>query len=258
MAIKIGVLIKYVPDTNARIQLKDGKVDETNLKYVINPYDEFAIEEALRTREAWKKEGQEVEVVGVCLGPSTASKALKDAFAVGIDRGTLIKDEERKATDPKSTSTALAAICKEENFHLIFTGKQAVDTDAHSVAVMVAERLGLPHIGVAAKCEFQGTEKVRVERDVAGGLKEIFDMKLPALITANKGLNVMRMASLPGIRAAKKKEVQEVALPDIASDFEIVEWGLPPERGECKMIQGSVEDQAKELVRVLREEVKLI
>jgi len=259
MGLKIGVFIKHVPDTNTRIQLKGDAIDETDVKYVINPYDEFAIEEAIRTKEAWVKAAQTVEVVGICLGAASAQKSLRDAFAVGVDRGILIVDANRAATDPKSISKALALVCAEEKFDLIFAGKQAVDSDSHSVAQMVAERLKLPHVSVVSKCSWSGTSEVEVERDIEGGVKEIYKVKLPALITANKGLNKMRLASLPGIRAASKKEIKEVPLPaDIKSGFKISGWSLPPERGKVKMIEGEPEKQAAELVRLLHEEAKVI
>lgn len=258
MALKIGVLIKHVPDTNSRIQLKGDVVDEADLKYVINPYDEFAIEEAIKTKELWVKSGETVEVVGICLGTSAAQKSLRDAFAVGVDRGVLIVDNDRKANDSRSISTALAQVCAEEKFHLIFAGKQAVDTDSHAVAVMVAERLKMPHVGVVAKCEFTGTSEVKVERDIEGGMKEIFKVKLPALLTANKGLNKMRLASLPGIRAAAKKELKETPLGSVPEGVKITNWSLPPERGKVKMIEGEPEKQAQELARLLHEEAKVV
>lgn len=258
MATKIGVLIKYVPDTNAQIQMKEGQIDESSLKYVMNPYDEFAVEEAVRTKEAWTKEGIEAEIVGVLLGPKEAVKALRDSFAVGIDRGIHILDESKAANDPKSISTALASACREETFDLLFAGKQAVDTDSHATAQMVAERLGIPHVGVVSECEFVKNESVRLTRDVEGGMKEIFTCKLPVLITANKGLNKMRLAPLPAIRRASQKEVKEVPLPAVSSGLKVVEWTLPPERSAVKMIEGDPAAQANELIRVLREEAKVI
>jgi electron transfer flavoprotein beta subunit len=258
MAIKIGVLIKNVPDTNTKIQIKGEAIDEADIKYVINPYDEFAIEEAVKTKELWTKAGQQVEVVGICLGPTAASKSLRDAFAVGVDRGIHIVDNERKAIDPRSVSQGLAKACSEEKFHLIFSGKQAVDTDSHATATMVAERLKIPHVAVVSKCEFSGTESVQVERDVEGGLKETYKVKLPALITANKGLNKMRLASLPGIRAAAKKEIKEIQISDVKAGYKVKSWSLPPERGKVKMMEGEPPAQAAELVKRLHEEAKVI
>jgi electron transfer flavoprotein beta subunit len=256
--IKIGVLIKHVPDTNSRIQLKGDAVDEADLKYVINPYDEFAIEEAIRTKELWAKSNIASEIVGITLGPVAASKSLRDAFAVGVDRGIHILDNARAANDAKSISAALAEVCRSENFHLIFAGKQAVDTDSHAVAVMVAERLKMPHMSIVAKCEWEGSAQVKVDRDIEGGMKETYKLKLPALLTCNKGINKMRLASLPGIRAAAKKELKEVALPPVKSGLKMMGWGLPPERGQVKMIEGEPAQQAAELVKRLREEAKIL
>lgn len=258
MALKIGVLIKNVPDTNSKIVLKGDAIDETDLKYVINPYDEFAIEEAVKTKDAWTKLGEQVEIVGICLGPKSASKSLRDAFAVGVDRGVHIVDDSRMAIDPRAASQALARTCAEENFHLIFAGKQAVDTDSHAVAQMVAERAKLPYVAVVSKIEWTGTTEAKVERDIEGGMKEIFKVKLPAMIIANKGLNKMRLASLPGIRAAAKKEIKEVALGDVKPGYRLKSWALPPERGKVKMIEGEAPQQAAELARLLHEEAKVV
>lgn len=258
MALKIGVLIKQVPDTNSKISLKGDAIDEADMKYVINPYDEFAIEEALKTKDLWTKAGEQVETVGILLGPSSAQKSLRDALAVGLDRAIHIVDNEKKASDPRSVSQGLAKVCEAEAFHLILAGKQAVDTDSHAVAVMVAERLKIPHVSVVSKLEFQGKDSVQAERDVEGGMKEILKIKLPCLITANKGLNKMRLASLPGIRAAAKKEIKEVPLPEVKAGYKVQGWGLPPERGKVKLIEGEPEKQAAELVRLLHEEAKVI
>jgi len=255
--IKIGVLIKHVPDTNSRIQLKGDAVDEADLKFVINPYDEFAIEEAIRTKELWAKSNIASEIVGITLGPAAAAKSLRDAFAVGVDRGIHIVDAAKTASDSKSISAALAEVCRSEGFHLIFAGKQAVDSDSHAVAVMVAERLKVPHISIVAKCEWEGSQFVKVERDIEGGMKETYKLKLPALITCNKGINKMRLASLPGIRAAAKKELKEVPVPSVKAGVKNLNWGLPPERGQVKMIEGEPAQQAAELVKRLREEAKV-
>ncbi len=258
MSLKIGVLIKHLPDTNTRIQLKGDAVDEADIKYVVNPYDEFAIEEAVKTKEAWGKEGKPAEVVGICLGPTAAQKSLRDAFAVGVDRGLHIVDNEKRATDSASVSKALANVCAEEKFDLIFAGKQAVDTDAHAVGQMVAERLKMPYMAVVSKCTWSGTD-VEVERDIEGGVKEIYKLKLPCMIVANKGLNKMRLASLPGIRAAAKKEIKEIPLPaDIKAGTKTSGWSLPAERGKVKMIEGEAPQQAAELARLLHEEAKVI
>lgn len=258
MALKIGVLIKNVPDTNSKIVLKGDNVDETDLKYVINPYDEFAIEEAIKTKDAWTKAGEQVEIVGICLGPTTAAKSLRDAFAVGVDRGLHLVDNAKAAIDPRAVSQALSKACAEEKFHLIFAGKQAVDTDSHAVAQMVAERLKMPYVAVVSKIEWTGTTEAKVERDIEGGMKEIFKLKLPAMVIANKGLNKMRLASLPGIRAAAKKEIKEIPVSDVKAGYKVKEWALPAERGKVKMIEGEAPQQAAELARLLHEEAKVV
>ena len=258
MSLKIGVFIKHVPKTTTVIQLKGEAIDESDIKYEINAYDEFGIEEAVKTKEAWTKAGQQVEVVGICVGPAAASKSLRDAMAVGVDRGILVVDPERKASDPRSVSSVLASVCKEENFHLIFSGKQAVDSDSHSVPQMVAERIGLPHIGPISKIEWSGTSEAKVERDIEGGIKETYQIKMPALLVANKGLNKMRLASLPGIRGAAAKPLKEIPISEVKAGYKVSSWQLPPERGKVKMIEGEPAQQAAELVRLLREESKAL
>ncbi len=261
MTLKIGVFLKHTPKTTTAIQLKGGDLDEADFKYEINPYDEFAIEEAVKTKEAWTKAGQAAEIVGITLGAAGASKTLRDAFAVGVDRGLHIVDNDKKATDSRSVSQALAAACKEEAFTLIFAGKQAVDSDSHAVSQMVAERLGLRHMGPVSKLEWQGAGAsaiAKVERDTEGGVKEIYEVSLPALIMANKGLNKMRLASLPGIRAAAAKPIKEIPLGDVKKGFTVKSWSLPAERGQVKMIEGEPEKQAAELIRLLREEAKVL
>lgn len=258
MSLKIAVLVKQVPDTSSKIQLQGNQIDTASLKYVVNPYDEFGVEEALKTKEAWEKAGQQVETVAILVGPAAAQKALRDVLAVGIDRGIHIKDEEGKASDPKSISEALAAVCKEEGFQLIFAGKQAIDSDSHATAQMLAEKLKIPHVGVVSKCSWEGHEVATLERDVDGGAKEVFKVKMPALITANKGLNKMRMASLINIRKASKKEVKEMALPSVEKGWSVTSWSLPPERAAVQMIEGDVATQAKELVKKLKDEAKVL
>lgn len=259
MSLKIGVLVKYVPDSSAKIQLKDAQVDWSSIKWTVNPYDEFAVEEALRTQEAWKKEGKQVETVAIVLGPKAWRKALTDVLAVGIDRGIHILDESGSAQDPRSISEALAKVCQEEAFHLIFAGKQAIDTDSHATAVMVAERLSWPHIGVVSKIEWQGQDQARVERDAEGGVKEVYQVKMPALLTCNKGLNKMRLASFINIRKAAQKPVTEKELSPVKPAWKVSDWQLPAERGQVKILEGaSAEEKVEKLLKALREEAKVI
>lgn len=259
MSLKIAVLLKYVPDSSAKIQLNGSSVDLSSVKWTVNPYDEFAVEEALKTQEAWTKAGQSVETVGLTLGPKEAEKGLRDVLAVGLDRGIHILDTEGKARDPKTISKALADVCRAEGFHLIFAGKQAIDSDSHATSVMVAERLSMPHVGVVSAIEWSGHESAKVERDVEGGQKEILKVKLPALITCNKGLNKMRLASFINIRKAKQKEVKEVPLGETSASWTLSNWSLPPERAAVKIIEGgNPEEKVEALLKALREEAKVI
>ncbi len=256
--MKICVCIKQVPDTEARIALKaDGSgVVEDNLKYIISPYDEYAIEEALKTKEALGG-----EVVVMTAGPDRAQTALRDALALGADRAVHIKTTD---TDPFALAGMLAAKIKEEGFDLVFCGKQAVDYDNAQVPVLMASTLGWPCVTVVSSVEM-GDSKLTAGRDVEGGGKELVESTIPAVLAVTKGINQPRFKSLKGIMAAKKKKVDAVDGSSLQTDYaqkgRIVykSFRLPPERKPGKKVEA--EDPAtaaEEVVRLLREEAKII
>ena|SRR5437867_5280421 len=186
------VFVKQVPDTETRIQLKDGIVDTTSVKWVANPYDEFAIEEALRIRE---RLGQG-KVTVVSLGPDRVKDAIKYALSLGADEGVHVKGGGVALSDPIAVATVLAAAARKLGFDLILTGKQGVDHDWSQVGVMLAELLDLPHVSVVVHLEVDPVaKKGKAKREVEGGA-ELLEFDLPALITAQKGLNEPRYASL--------------------------------------------------------------
>jgi len=257
--MKIFVCVKQVPDTETRIQvLADGSaIDEANIKWVLNPYDEFAVEEALRLKEA-KGSGS---VTVITVGPKARSvDALRTALAMGADDGIVIDNTHH--LDSFRTAQALAeAIRKEGAFDLILAGKLAIDDNAASVPQMLAELLGVPHVTVASKVT--AGETLVVERETEGGTREVFAISGPAVIAANKGLNTPRYASLPGIMKAKKKPVKELSLSDVnisPSDIKVrlKNFQLPPEKPAVKILAGDPATQAKELVRLLLEEAKVL
>ena len=258
--MRIFVCIKQVPDTETRIKLSDNdqKVDQAGIKWIINPYDEFAIEEAIRFKE--KNSG--ARVTAVTVGPKTrVNNALLTAMAMGADDSILIDCPEE--LDALTTAKALAgAIKKEGDFSLIYCGKLAIDENASAVGQMIAEILEIPHASVVSKADYQDGS-VTVEREIEGGSKEVFQLSLPALVTANKGLNKPRFASLPGIMKAKKKPIVDVSLGDlgIAPDqvkVKFTNYAMPPEKPPCKMIEGEPQGQVDELVRLLQEEAKVL
>jgi electron transfer flavoprotein beta subunit len=258
--LRIYVCLKQVPDTETRIKLGSGgaQIDEAGIKWVINPYDEFAIEEGIRFKEA----NPTAQVTAITLGPKArVNSALLTAMAMGADDSILIDSTE--SLDSFATAKALAeAIKKEGAFHLIFAGKQAIDDSVSAVGPMLAEFLSIPHSSVVTQCEYKG-EKIVVKREVEGGGLETYELSTPALIAANKGLNKPRFASLPGIMKAKKKPIKEVTLADLGlgdlkSKVKYTQFELPKDRPAVKMITGDPAQQAKELVRLLREEAKVL
>jgi electron transfer flavoprotein beta subunit len=257
--MKIFVCLKQVPDTETRIQLKADKsgIEENGVKWVMNPYDEFAVEEALKLKEA--KGAGTVTVVSV--GPKArVTEALRTAMAMGADDGIVIDCTEQLDTD--LTAKALAgAIQKEGAFDMIFTGKLAIDDNAASVPQIVAEVLGIPHVTVVTKMSAGAT--LTAEREIEGGAREIFEVQGPCVIAANKGLNTPRYASLPGIMKAKKKPLKEMTLADVgvqasALKTRLKDFQLPPDKPAVKMIGGDPAAQAKELVRLIMEEAKVL
>ncbi len=252
--MRIAVCIKRVPDTETRIRIGgDGaSIDEAGVKFIVNPYDEFAIEEALQRRD--KPGGGGGEVVVVALGPDAAQETIRGALAMGADRGVLLK-AERIPADALAVAKALAAELKDGGYDLVLFGKMAVDDYNHGVGPMVAELLGLPCVTAIAKLELEGGKGV-AEREIEGGV-EVVEFALPAVLTAEKGLNTPRYPALKGIMAAKKKpiEIKPVALGE--ARLTVTSLGLPPERKAGRIVGEGV-DAVPELVRLLRTEAKVL
>jgi electron transfer flavoprotein beta subunit len=259
--MKIFVCIKQVPDTETKIKLRAdvGGIDPTGVKWVINPYDEFAVEEALKMKEA----GKCSNVTVVSVGPKArVVEALRTALAMGADDAIVVDSPDD--LDPSAISKALAGAIKAEGGELrfVFTGKLAIDDNAASVGQMLAEHLGRPHATVVSRLEGSDT-KALAERETEGGTREVFELSLPAVISANKGLNMPRYASLPGIMKAKKKPIKELTLDSVgvgAEDIRIRHhsFQLPHEKPSVKMVDGDAATQASSLARLLREEAKVL
>jgi electron transfer flavoprotein beta subunit len=259
-SMRIFVCIKQVPDTETRIKLSGdaNKIEEAGIKWVINPYDEFAIEEAIKFKEA----NPSAQVTAITVGPKTrVNNALLTAMAMGADDSLLIDSNEE--LDAVQTAKALAsAIQKEGGAHLIFAGKLSIDGSTSAVGPMLAEILKIPHVSVATSIEY-GASDVTVKREAEGGTVETYKVSTPALIAANKGLNKPRFASLPGIMKAKKKPIKDVPAADLGvsaanNTVSFSHFELPKERAACKMISGDAKSQASELVKLLREEAKVL
>lgn len=258
--MKIFVCLKQVPDTETKIKIlpDHSGIDAAGIKWVMNPYDEFAVEEAVK----FKEKNPTAQVWAITCGPKTrAGESLRTALAMGADEGILINAAEN--LDATSTAKALAAAIKAEGgAHLIFSGKLSIDGNQSSVPQMVAEFLSIPHTTVVSK--FTPTaENVVVERDVEGGAKEIVQMMTPALVAANKGLNMPRYASLPGIMKAKKKVLKEIefaALGVSATDSKVkyAGYSLPADKPAVKLLAGDAGAQVTELIKLLRDEAKVL
>lgn len=248
--MKLIACVNHVPDTASKINIAgDGKsVDRTGLTFVINPYDEYAIEECLRLRE---KNGGEVTVVS--LGGDTHKESLRKALAMGADKAVLLKDEASR--DSFAVAAGLAAYIKEQSPDMVFFGKQSVDSDDAAVGAMVAEMTGLPSVTVVVKLTIEGSTAI-CEREIEGGHEKV-QASLPCVITTQKGLNEPRYPSLKGIMAAKSKPIEERPATPAPARVEVITMKKPPAKASGRIV-GTDAAAAAELVRLLHEEAKVI
>lgn len=249
--MKIVVCVSHVPDTASRIKVgTDGKtIDPTGVTYIINPYDEYAVEEALKLKE---KSGAG-EVVIITLGSDNSKETIRKALAMGADSGILLKDEAQR--DSLGIAKALADEIKTQGAQIVFMGKQSVDYDNSIVGQLTAEILNFNCVPVCVKLEING-DKITAEREVEGG-REIIETSMPAVITCQKGLNEPRYASLKGIMAAKKKTIEEKAATAYTPTSEVIKMHLPAGKNPGRIV-GSDASAVPELVRLLKEEAKVI
>ncbi len=248
--MNVFVLIKQVPDTEASIRISpDSKsVPTGDLNLVLNPYDEFAVEEALKVKESLGG-----EVTAVCLGGSDAVKAIRTAMAMGVDKGVHL--EVDSPWDAGAIAKALANVVKDQSCDLLLCGKQAMDYDNSQVGPMIGEYLGWPSVSVVTELEVSA-DKVVAHRQVEGGL-EVVESPLPVVITAQKGLNEPRYASLKGIMMAKRKPVETVDPGALEDRIQVLKLEYPPER-KGGMIIGEGVEAVPELIRILKEEAKIL
>jgi electron transfer flavoprotein beta subunit len=259
--MKILVMIKQVPDTATQVKIgPDGKaIDTAGITWIVSPYDEYALEEGLRIKE---KRGQG-EVVVVSLGPDRVKEALRSCLAMGADRAVHLNDPGWEQADTLMTARALAAVIKQEAPALALFGRQAIDDDMGAVGAAVAELLGWPCASwIMEESVDEAGKAVRVGRQIEGGL-ELFDLPLPAVVSAQKGLNEPRYPTLKGIMGAKKKEIKDVKAADLgltgeAPALSVTTLEALPPRPPGRVIPGEAADAAKELVRALREDAKAI
>jgi len=265
--MKIGVLVKQVPDTATKIKIRDdGKgIVTDDIKWIVNPYDEYAIEEALKLKA---KVGSG-EVVIISLGPKRVQEAMRTALAMGADRGIHLEDEAFEGSDTQGIAKAIHAAIKEEDFSILFAGKLAVDDDNLQMVQSLGELLGWSHVQPIEHFEISDDhKKVTTHRIVGGGTKEVIEVNLPAVFGCDKGLNEPRYASLPGIMKAKSKPIKTVTLADTGlNKAEVGVEGAkmvlekiepPPPRQTGKIVEGEAQESAKKLIDLLRNEAKVI
>ncbi len=260
--MNIFVFVKRVPDTESKIRIdhETNTIVEEGLNFVLNPYDEYAVEEALRIREA---QGGKVTVISI--GTEKASVVLKKSLAMGADEAVLVKDTNPETYDGLRTAKIIAQVMRQKfaDFSLLLFGKQAVGADNSQIPSMVAEFLGLPQVNVVTKLEI-GNNKGTAHREIEGALESV-SFSLPAVISAQKGLNEPRYETLRGIMMAKKKEIPVISLQDLGlkeeeiySQVEIIRMESPPEREAGVIIEKEPAVAAKELVDFLHSEAKVI
>lgn len=253
--MEIYVLLKQTFDTEEKIVIQQGAISEDGVKFVINPYDEYAVEQAIQFRD---EHGGKVTVLAV--GPDRMAEALRTALAMGADEAVLINDD-RITGDEYSVSQVIHRYLSDKPFDLILGGSFSVDNGAGQVTIRLAKLLDIPHVSTVTKLELSGSQVVAY-RDSEGDL-EVSELTLPALFTAQQGLNEPRYPSLPGIMKAKKKPFSQLSLDDLGigqleSKTNRTDLFLPEARKAGKILQGDLTNQVKELVTLLRNESKVI
>jgi|SRR5687767_10290005 len=253
--MKIAVCIKQVPTREWQPRLNDDRtwVREQDVSYEMNEPDAYALEESLRLRE---KHGGEVVVCSA--GPTRVQQVIREALARGADRAIHVEDQALGAADAYAAAAALSPPMAEEKFDLILTGLQSDEQGHAQFGPVLATRLGMPHSTIIMEVQAEGGA-LRVKRELEGGWFQYVAMPLPALLTIQSGINQLRYATLKGIMAAKKKEIKKVALPSpVASRQKILALYAPEKSKQTVMIGGSASEAAKELVKRLRDEARVL
>ncbi len=249
--MNIFVCVSHVPDTTTKVQVGgDGKaIDPAGVTYILNPYDEYAVEAGLQLKEA---RGGEVTIV--CVGPDAVKETIRKGLAMGADKGLHVVAAEPR--DSFGTAKAIADALKDRAADVVFCGRQSIDYDGWQMSGLLGEMLSIPSVSVAAKLDIAEDGSFTAERDIEGG-QETITSKLPAVISAQKGLNEPRYPKLQGIMQAKRKPIEDVEPVPYENRVEVLEMSKPPIK-EAGKIVGEGPDAVKELVRLLHEEAKVI
>ncbi|SFB24294.1 electron transfer flavoprotein beta subunit [Lentibacillus halodurans] len=257
--MNIYVLLKRTFDTEEKIVVSDGRIEDESAEYIINPYDEYAVEEAIKQRD---EHGGEVTVVTV--GDEEAEKQLRTALAMGMDKAVLINTEDDvEAGDQFTTAKILQTYFEDKEPDLILAGNVAIDEASGQVGPRLAEGLGINYVTTITALEIDG-DKANIDKDVEGDVEKI-ETSLPLLATCQQGLNDPRYPSLPGIMKAKKKPLEELEIDDLDLDEDDVEAKtetinvfLPPEKEAGRILEGEIDDQVKELISLLKDDAKVL
>jgi electron transfer flavoprotein beta subunit len=263
--VNILVFVKQVADTEARIFIgNDKKSLEVENKYNVNFFDEFAVEEAIRIREKFR----ESQITVCTYGTKRAIEALRTTIAMGADRAFLLDSSGLEENDPLVIAQILASFARNEGFDLILCGRQAIDDENANIGAMTAEYLRIPHVSAVLKLEVLGPDSLKVESEVEGG-RATWEVKLPALVTTQKGLNEPRVPLITGVMKAMKAVIptvdpstlglQKTDLDENASRMTVLAYEPPQGRPEVKIIEGeTAADKVKGLIKALREEAKIL
>ena len=253
--MNIAVMVKLVPNTETKFEIENGKVKESGFRYFINPYDEFAVEQGIQFKETF---GGKVTLITLFKESPEAERELRKMLAIGADEVIYLKQDDYRGDRPRANAIVLAETIKELSPDLIIGGVQGIDYYQMATLPMIAHHLGMPHIASVTKLERSGKE-LTAHRQVEGGV-QIMRTPMPAVITCQKDMNVVRRAALKDIMASKKKLIEYRDVASInAIDMENVEDFLPQARAGGKMIEGETSEQkVDELIRLLREEAKII
>ncbi|MGX9931340.1 electron transfer flavoprotein subunit beta/FixA family protein [Virgibacillus salarius] len=257
--MNIYVLLKKTFDTEEKINVSHGQIEDDGAEFIINPYDEYAVEEAINQRD---EHGGEVTVVTI--GDEDSEKQLRTALAMGADKAILINTEDDlESGDQYTTAKILEAFFEDKEADLILAGNVAIDEASGQVGPRLAEALGIPYVTTITSLKIDG-EVVNIEKDVEGDV-EIIETSLPVLVTCQQGLNEPRYPSLPGIMKAKKKPLEELEIDDLDLDEDDVEPKtktidifLPPEKEAGRVLEGELNEQVVELVSLLKNESKVL
>lgn len=257
--MNIYVLLKKTFDTEEKINVSNGEIEDDGAEFIINPYDEYAVEEAINQRDT---HGGEVTVVTV--GDEESEKQLRTALAMGADKAVLINTEDDlEDGDAFTTVKILEAFFEDKEPDLILGGNVAIDEATGQVGPRVADKLGIPYVTTITDLKIDG-ENVTIEKDVEGDA-EIVETSLPVLVTCQQGLNEPRYPSLPGIMKAKKKPLEELEIDDLDLDEDelepktkTIDIFLPPEKEAGRVLEGDASEQVQELVSILKNDEKVL